>query len=217
MRALHRLGHDLDVVVVEEAAVEVDRLVGPGLQHDLNRFIEPRRSLTDRHAEAVEVLGDRAAADAVFEPPAGDDVERGRVLRRPNRLHERDQGHARTQPNPRRLRRSRGGQDQRRRQHGELAHEVHLGQPGEIVAQSVGLHDLGDRVAVARRHVLPVRLRQLEEEPKLQRRDVSHASASRHGKAGYRSRHVVIPGEALNHSPPAPRGEKRSGLFRGFL
>ena len=88
-RPLHRFGHR---VVAGDRVVltgEVERAVTPRAQHDLERFCEP----IDAHARRVVRQTERGVvaplppgAEPEFEPPAGEHVERRRLLRHRGRV-----------------------------------------------------------------------------------------------------------------------------------
>ena len=77
---LHRLRLDLRVVDGEAAAVEVDPFLGPRPPHDLDAFLDARRTLVLRDAEDFKLLQPVPDPDAHVEPPAEQLVQDGHLL-----------------------------------------------------------------------------------------------------------------------------------------
>ncbi len=82
--------------------LEVEALVGhPGFGDDVDGFLEPRLAFLHRNAEAGEFVVAVALADAEIQPPAGQQVDRRRLLGQQHRIVPRQHDHRRAQPDRR--------------------------------------------------------------------------------------------------------------------
>jgi hypothetical protein len=60
MRFLDRFGRHLDVLEVEEVALEGDGLAGKGASNDVERLVRARAALLERYAEARKLFAFKA-------------------------------------------------------------------------------------------------------------------------------------------------------------
>jgi hypothetical protein len=87
------LGTTREVVDVVEAAVIAEALLRPRQPDDVERLVEARAVVGQRHAEPVELGGNRAAADAELQPAARQQVRRRRLLGAAQRMVQGQQRH----------------------------------------------------------------------------------------------------------------------------
>ena len=93
MRLLHRLRQDLYSVEAEMLAGKGQPVLGPGAQHNLDRFVEPRGAFLWGHAEILKLDPRETAPGAPIHPPAGQHVEQCHFFGEPQRVIERRQRH----------------------------------------------------------------------------------------------------------------------------
>ena len=75
MRSLFRLRQHFDVLVAVEAPLEVEFLLGPGGEHDLDGLAEAIGAFLDRNVEDSELAGIEAPAGSPVDSPSGEDIE----------------------------------------------------------------------------------------------------------------------------------------------
>ena len=92
-------------------------------------------------------------------------LEPASTLDAPNRIVERQQTDGHSQPDPLRVLRRRGGNDQGRGHDREFGEKVQLRQPGRIEAKMIAMLDLGQRIAIAFLVGLPRSTGQLKKNP----------------------------------------------------
>jgi len=142
MRLLERLGQDLDVVEVHEAAVEAGALLPPGRQHRLEVLAELRVAVLGRDAEDLVLARIEAAPCAPVHAPAREHVEQRHLLGDAQRVSERGQGHRGADAQaPRARRHVRPHQVHVRAD--AVAGEVVLREPDRVEARA--LHDVDPR------------------------------------------------------------------------
>ena len=139
MRALHRRRQYSHVLEIEEPAVVTERLLLPGLEHDLQRLAHPGLALLDGHAVGSVVVGHEATAYAQLQPAARDLVEHGVRLGQMQRVVQRQQRHRRAQPDARRPGGHRGQHHRREGNHPAVWMKVVLVRPGRIEAQPLAV------------------------------------------------------------------------------
>src|ERR1700738_902715 len=98
MWLLDRLGHDGQVLNVEELSVVGQPLVAPGLEYYLQPLEEAITILRLGNPEAGEVLRQRSAADPKLNPAVADHVQCRDLLCHPYRMRQREQDDRDTQP-----------------------------------------------------------------------------------------------------------------------
>jgi predicted amidohydrolase YtcJ len=138
---LHRLGHHRRVRDVVVLPVEVDGVrAGQARPQHRERLVEALLRLFPWHA--VEAGLDRrdAAPDAEVEPPAGELVQRARLLDHAHRVVQRQDRDQRAEPDDRRALRRRGQHQVRRRGDPERSAVV-LGHVVGVIAQPLVLPD----------------------------------------------------------------------------
>src|SRR5579862_1392685 len=94
MRFLNRLRRHLDVLEVEEFALEGDVLPRQSATNDLEGLVGTRSAFLEGHSEAVELFVFEADADSELETAAGDDIDYCNVLRQAHGIVKRRQEHA---------------------------------------------------------------------------------------------------------------------------
>ena len=90
VRLLERLGIDGHVVNLPVRAGEVDAVLGPCLEQDVDAFLHALAALLLRHAVAVELHRAIAATEADDQPTATQNVESRGFFGQPQRMVERD-------------------------------------------------------------------------------------------------------------------------------
>ena len=126
----------------EIPALVVDALVVQELHQHRQRFFLDVAAVLEVDAERVELILAVARAEPQHEAPAGQDVDEGGVLRDPQRIGER-QGHdGSADLDALGQRREITGVDEHVRHDAVFIREVVLGDPGVVVAELVGPHDL---------------------------------------------------------------------------
>ena len=147
MRHLHRLRQHL--VGFRHGAAEVLALVVvtmamEGLEHQADRFLDHVATGFEILAQAHELVGTVARADAQHDAAIGKDVDEARVLDDADRIVERQRDHARGELDAAGLRREIGHVGEAVRHDAVAGREMMLGDPGRVVAQALGLdHFLG--------------------------------------------------------------------------
>src|SRR5271166_3483911 len=139
MRQLRRLWQYLDVVEAEVLAGEVEPLVGPGPQDDLDGLAKARRALFRRDAKCGELDPGKAAPRTPIDPPAREQIEQRHLLGEAQRMVEQRERHRRPDPQPRCARCGQCPDHVHRGTDAEAA-EVMLGEPDRVVTGPV--HDL---------------------------------------------------------------------------
>ena len=121
---------------------------GPRFEDQPERFLVTLQRFFLRNAEALELDVAVALADAEIEPAARQQVEGRGLLGEQHRIVPRQHGDRRSQPDPFGPGRQIGQQIERRR---DLARagEVMLDQEDAVVAETLGLLDQVDQLAVA--------------------------------------------------------------------
>ncbi len=123
-------------------------LRGPGLDDQLEPFLEARVGLLDRNAEARELVVAIALADAEFEPAAGEQIDGGGLLGEQHRIVPREHDDGGAEAERLGARRDPGQQVQRGRDLAE-AGEMMLDHEGRVIAQRLGLDVVFDVVLEA--------------------------------------------------------------------
>jgi hypothetical protein len=126
MRFLHRFGvyrHILDPVIF---AFITHAVIGPGLCDDLESLCEPISALFQRNIESPIIQWIGATSQAEPQAPTAQDVHRRTILGAANRIVEGQQTDVHSQPDPLRVVRSRGSNDQGRGHDREFGEKVQL-------------------------------------------------------------------------------------------
>ena len=100
MRALHRLRRHPPLRHPVVAPLKRKLLPGPGLDHQVQRFLEAADALLPRHAVGGEFLRHVPRRHAEDETPAREVVDHRDILGEPERRVERHQQHRRADPHP---------------------------------------------------------------------------------------------------------------------
>src|ERR1700730_1563880 len=95
MRFLDGLRRHLDILKVEELALEGDGLSGKGTANDFERLVGARAALLGRHAETLKLFAFEADPDAKLEAAAGDHINGRNILGKADRIVKRHQQHPR--------------------------------------------------------------------------------------------------------------------------
>ena len=146
---LHHRRFDHDIAVLPVLAVVAEALLrGPGFEDQPERFLVPLQRFFLRDAEALELDVAVALADAEIEPAARQQVEGRGLLGEQHRIVPRQHRDRRSQPDPLGPGRQIGQQVEGRR---DLARagEVMLDQEDAVIAETLGLLDEVDQLAVA--------------------------------------------------------------------
>ena len=124
-----------------------ERLVGgPCLDDHVEAFVKARIGLGDGHAEADELVVAIALADPEIEPPAGQQIERRRLLGEQYRVVPRQHHDRRAEAQPAGAR-TEPGQKVDRRRDLAIAGEMVLDDKAAVKAQRLGLDIVVDKVA----------------------------------------------------------------------
>src|SRR5580704_13476986 len=94
MRSLDGLRRHLDILKVEELALEGDGLSGESAADDFEGLVGARAALPGRHAETLKLFAFEADPDAKLEATAGDHINGCNVLGKADRIVKRHQQHA---------------------------------------------------------------------------------------------------------------------------
>src|ERR1700722_5839922 len=100
MRSLNWLGRHLDVLEVEEFALEGDGLSAEKPTNGFEGLICSPTALLQRHPQTFELFVVEADSDAELETPAGDHIDYSNVLSKAYWIVKRHQEHARRNANP---------------------------------------------------------------------------------------------------------------------
>src|SRR5262249_21192182 len=175
MRQLRRLWQYFDILEAEVLAGEVKAFVGPGAQHDFHGLAKPRCAFFGRHPKRGEFDTREAAPGAPIDPTAGQNVEAGDFLGKPQRMVEGGERHRRPDAQSLCARCRQCSDHVHRGTHAEAA-EMMLGEPNRVIAGAV--HDLDplQRAGIDRRQI-DAALRPAEklQNPELHRRSLSTA------------------------------------------
>src|SRR6266851_1299008 len=107
-------GDDADVVELEGPALEREALLGPRFEEDVECLLESLAAFLVRDVEARVVAGQPASSDAELEPSLAEVVERRDVLRKMERMRERQHLHRDADLHATRARGDGRGNDERR-------------------------------------------------------------------------------------------------------
>src|SRR4029453_1222819 len=139
-------------VEVIAAAVEAETLAGEVAPQHLQASLRASPPLGQRQAEAAELVGRVAHADAQLDAAAAEVVQHGQARGEPQRVVERQQADVRGEPHAPRPRRH-GGRHRRPRRQVAVVHEVVLGEPHQVEAEAVEPGDLLEDLGVEPRRV----------------------------------------------------------------
>src|SRR6266404_4447277 len=147
MRFLDGLRRHLDILKVEELALEGDGLSGESATDDFEGLVGARAALLRRHAETLKLFAFEADPDAKLEATAGDHINGRNVLGKADRIVKRHQQHPGCDADPVGAGGNRrgGGQD---RGKVTIIDEVMLGQPDIVKPVVFAPCDLIEDLAV---------------------------------------------------------------------
>ena len=140
MRPLQRRRGDPDVAQRVVLPVDRDGLARQQPPHDREAFLHPPGALAGGDALIVELARAGTRAHAEVEPAAGDEVQRGGVLRDPDGVVQRKQQQERPDANPTGPRGD-GGADRQQRGGVAVVDEVVLGEPRFVETHLLGVDD----------------------------------------------------------------------------
>ena len=140
MGVLEWLGANFQIVTLVVLTLEGELLSGPGLQDDLKILFEPSPAFGEGRVERVMMVGKGAPSDPEVQPTLADMVQSGGFLSDPNRIVQRQQQHAETQPDPLGTHRQGGGYNERSGQDAERG-EMVFGQPNRVHTHALRLVD----------------------------------------------------------------------------
>src|SRR6266404_6944671 len=100
MRFLNGFGRHLDVLEIEELALEGNSLSAQETTYDFERLISPCAALFERGTEAVELLVLEADPDAELKAAARDDIDYRNIFSEAHGIVEGHQEHARCDADP---------------------------------------------------------------------------------------------------------------------
>src|SRR5229473_1074604 len=147
MRFLDRLGRELDLVDLEEFALEGERFAVEQFADDVERLVGTTAALVEGDCETLELLDLVADAHAEFEASARDSVDHGDILGEAHRVMERHQQHAERDTDTLGARGDRGGGREHRGQIAVLD-EVMFGEPAIVEAVILGPYNLVEYFAI---------------------------------------------------------------------
>src|SRR5712692_1267818 len=101
MGLLHGPGIKSDLLEAPKLPLVAEALMGPGLENDFERFIHPLPVFFPGYAENSVIQRRVPGTNTELEPAARDRIHHGVVLGALQRMAQRQDGDARTQPNAR--------------------------------------------------------------------------------------------------------------------
>src|SRR5206468_3086975 len=146
MRLLERLGDHVAGGKVEETAVELDRVLGEALHHDLHRLFPHVALVAHPSAEGMQLDGPLPFAQAELDAPAREEIEGGHPLRDADGMIRGELDDPVTEADLLRALAGRPEEDLGRRRVRVLLEEVMLHFPRVVVAQSIRELDLRQRL-----------------------------------------------------------------------